>query len=335
VADQITRCAAGSSKRERYTSLLLRLLKEERQCGTDATDFAQPLCAILKSRKEQTLYRGLAELFHYITTISFKSMSLNGAVINHQKQVNDECSESSLQDQESRGCDFCALVPNLFTFGAFESCWDLALTGRSSQVVDISVEILSTFVLRYDGIGRLLCCIEQELQGLAIFCVQEPHCRSFSTRDISQESRAFEMIDVLLRLQDKSECFVKIIDHVILQDQTHRATSLCFALLNLSANFSSLKMHTVSRKVNALVSELFRTWSIILTRSSCTSHLMVNDNGESIAGTGRLGRHASHTSTVRRRQACIRQFMSQFSVGCFGRAIGNWSYWTRRSMQRV
>ena len=231
--------APGSTRYERYASTLVKLLKEECYLRSSREEYIRPLCIILHSKNEQTVYKGLIEILRHVSASSHPDPRREEAIFNSR--------EMQFRDKSSPvGQDSCKLIQTLMDHGTVESCWNIALKWNRLQVAETATQILSVFALCDDGVSRITKNLERDLERITDFCVSAPPCRADSNTE-------FRSIDILVDLQGSSEFVFKMVENLILQNQMQRLSTLFLDLLTLAANSSAWGMHTICHKVGKLL----------------------------------------------------------------------------------
>ena len=255
VTTSMMKISAGTTKYETYAARLAKLLRNERSMGiwlSNPSENALPLCMLINSMEEQTLYEGLEEIFERVNAEYHNNSGEHKTYLEEASSYSDQMCTSIAKAQND-------LIAKLLIFGALERILDLVLNpSNCGQVIDISISLLCIFARHKDGISRLTCRAEQEFQNLGF-----TNSSTLESARVSDTSRVLQMIDVLVYLQGSSNFIMSMVHDLVLGGQLQRISAFFLHSLSAAAHFSGIRQHSLSRKVSRaiksnLMSRLFK-----------------------------------------------------------------------------
>jgi hypothetical protein len=237
------RCPPGTPKYEEYASAVVDALQSLRHFSTsDPAHDALPLCIVLNSRIENTLFEGLSEICERI--------------LPQCNQMLCSCElTSNLHVWRDIGQSKTNLTLKLLSFGALETCLDMALnTSHSTRVTESANDLIHNFIYFPDGISRFFAFLEKESKVLATFA---PQVCTNQLPISCQFERSIRLVDIVMNLYNSSHALESIIRHVRDKLQPGRKMALFQSLLAAAAAMFTHEHHAVSRKVKQLCIQSF------------------------------------------------------------------------------
>ena len=225
--------APGTKRYEEYAAFVVEALKDLRHFSiSDQSQDALPLCMVLNSKTEQTLFEGLSEICHRV--LMKCNQSFCGCDIMSKLHAWQEICLSKK-----------TLTLKLLSFGALETCLELALNpSHSTRVTESSNILVHNFVCFPDGISRFVSFLEKESKSSAIVATQEYIKQS---PNFCQFDRMIRLVDIVTNLYNSPTALESIIKHI--HNKSHRMAALFQRLLAAAAAMFTTKHHPVSRKV--------------------------------------------------------------------------------------
>ena len=243
VVSRMLRCPPGTPKYEEYASAVVDALQSLRHFSTsDPAQDALPLCIVLNSRIEKTLFEGLSEICQRILPQCNQMFFCSCEIT------------SNLHAWREFGQSKTNLTLKLLSFGALETCLELALnTSHSTRVTESANNLIHNFIYFPDGIARFFSFLEKESKVLATI---SPEVCTKQLPISCRFERLIRLVDIAMNLYHSSHALESIIRHVRDNLQPGRKMALFQSLLTAAAALFTHEHHAVSRKVKCTQTKL-------------------------------------------------------------------------------
>ena len=229
------KCAPGTSRYEEYAAIVVNALHDMRDLSiSDPAQDALPLCMVLNSRIEQTLFEGLSEICHRI--LPQCNQMFCGCEIASTSNAWREISKSKK-----------SLTLKLLSFGALETCIDLALnTSQSTRVTESANNLIHNFIYFPDGISRFVSILEKESKNSA---TTTPGACTKQLLISCRYDRMIRLVDIVVTMYNSPHALESFIVHVRETQHPSRMMTLFRSLLAAASAMFTCEHHAVSRKV--------------------------------------------------------------------------------------